>query len=294
MKPNYIEFKKQRELGDVLTDTFAFLRSEFKTFFSTYFKIVGPFLAFMVISLVGYLYYAGNSFNLMVEDRWNQGTNLTTIFVIALIYFCSIITVYTMSQSTVLHYIKSYANGKGETDFDTIKKEVYGSFWSFIGLGIMVGLSIGVGFMLCIIPGVYLYVPLILSFSIMVYNKMGASDAYSYSFKLIKEEWWITFATLFVIGIIIVVASYAFAIPSIIYQWLKMGIFSGEIDAESVMNVTKDPIYILLNVFNTVGQFLLNLISVIATVFIYFNLNEKKNFTGTYERIENLGKSLEE
>ncbi|MBQ4914487.1 hypothetical protein J8L85_08575 [Maribacter sp. MMG018] len=294
MNPNYIEFKKQRELGDVLTDTFAFLRSEFKTFFSTYFKIVGPFLAVMVISLVGYLYYAGNSFNLMIEDRWNEGTNLATVFVIALIYFCSIIAVYTMSQSTVLHYIKSYANGKGEIDFDTIKKEVYGSFWSFIGLGIMVGLSLGVGFMLCIIPGIYLYVPLILSFSIMVYNKMGASDAYSYSFKLIKEEWWITFATLFVIGIIIVVASYAFAIPSIIYQWLKMGIFSGEIDAESVMGVTKDPIYILLNVLNTVGQFLLNLISVIATVFIYFNLNEKKNFTGTYERIENLGKSLEE
>ncbi|WP_047244779.1 hypothetical protein [Maribacter thermophilus] len=294
MKPNYIEFKKQRELGDVLTDTFAFLRSEFKTFFSTYFKIVGPFLAVMVISLVAYLYYGGNSFNLMVEDRWNQGTNLATIFVIALIYFCSIITVYTMSQSTVLHYIKSYANGKGTIDFDNIKKEVYDSFWSFIGLGIMVGLSLGVGFMLCIIPGIYLYVPLILSFSIMVFNKMGATDAYSYSFKLIKEEWWITFATLFVIGIIIVVASYAFAIPSIIYQWLKIGIFSGEIDAESVMTVTKDPIYILLNVLNTVGQFLLNLISVIATVFIYFNLNEKKNFTGTYERIENLGKSLEE
>jgi len=28
-------------------------------------------------------------------------------------------------------------------------------------------------------------------------------------------------------------------------------------------------------------------------VFIYFNLNEKKNFTGTYERIDNLGKTTE-
>ena len=32
MKADYIEFKKQRELGDILTDTFAFLRSEFKRF----------------------------------------------------------------------------------------------------------------------------------------------------------------------------------------------------------------------------------------------------------------------
>ena len=34
---------------------------------------------------------------------------------------------------------------------------------------------------------------------------------------------------------------------------------------------------------------LLNIISIIAGVFIYFNLNEKKNFTGTYERIQSLG-----
>jgi len=29
MKTDYIEFKKQRELGDILSDTFAFLRAEF-------------------------------------------------------------------------------------------------------------------------------------------------------------------------------------------------------------------------------------------------------------------------
>jgi len=42
-------------------------------------------------------------------------------------------------------------------------------------------------------------------------------------------------------------------------------------------------------VIGTVAQFLLNLIGIIAGAFIYFNLNEKKNFTGTYERIANLG-----
>jgi hypothetical protein len=72
-----------------------------------------------------------------------------------------------------------------------------------------------------------------------------------------------------------------------------MGIFSGEIDAEGMMDIFKDPIYILLNVISTLAQFLLNLISIIAGVFIYFNLNEKKNFTGTYERIDSLGEIRE-
>lgn len=289
MKTDYIEFKKQRELGDILSDTFGFLRKEYKLFFTTYFKIVGPFLLVMILAMVFYMYYAGNSFSLLFVGNSPEVDNLFVIFSIALVYLFSVVAVYTISQSTVLHYIKSYANGRGTIDFETIQKEVYASFWSFLGLGIMVGLSVGIGFIFCIIPGIYLYVPLMLSFSVLVFNKMGASDAYSYSFKLVKDEWWMTFATFFVIGIIVVIATYAFAIPTAIYQWMKMGIFSGEVDAESMLNIFKDPIYILLNIIGTLGQFLLNLISVVAGVFIYFNLNEKKNFTGTYERIERLG-----
>ena len=247
----------------------------------------------MVVSLVLYLYVAGDSLNVMVFNSDMNATNLATTAVVSFVYILSLVAVYTMSQSTVLHYIKSYANGKGTIDIETIQKEVYDSFWSFIGLGIMVGLSVGLGFIFCIIPGIYLYVPLSLSFSVLAYNRMGASDAYSYSFALVKEEWWMTFATIFVIGIIVGIATYVFAIPTVIYQWLRMGIFSGEIDAEGMMDMFKDPIYILLNVISTLAQFLLNLISIIAGVFIYFNLNEKKNFTGTYERIDNLGEIRE-
>ena len=293
MKSNYIEFKKQRELGEILSDTFAFFRNEFKPFFTTFFTIVGPFLAAMIVSLIMYLYFAGNTLNIMTFDYDMDAVSLATTAIIGLIYILSWIAVYTMSQSTVLHYIKSYANGKGTIDVETIRKEVYDSFWNFIGLGIMVGLSIVIGTIFCVIPGVYLYVPLSLSFCVLVYNRMGASEAYNYSFNLVKDEWWMTFVTIFVIGIIVGVASYVFAVPTAIYQWIKMGVFSGELDAEGMMDIFKDPIYILFNVISTVAQFLLNLISIIAGAFIYFNLNEKKNFTGTYERIDSLGKIRE-
>lgn len=118
-------------------------------------------------------------------------------------------------------------------------------------------------------------------------------ESYQYSFTLIKENWWITFATLFVIYIIVAIASYAFSLPTIIYSWIKMGVFSGEMDAEN-FNVFNDPIYLLLNILSTLVQFLMNIIFLVATSLIFFNLNEKKNFTGTFERIESLGKSTEE
>ncbi|MFH6604908.1 hypothetical protein ACEZ3G_15590 [Maribacter algicola] len=290
MTDQYIEFKKQRELGEVLSDTFAFLRTEFKPFMATFFKIVGPYIMIMVIALAMYMYYIGNSFSLLMFNN-DAVPNVLLILLIGGLYVISIIAVYTMAQSTVLHYIKSYASGKGKIDFNTIKSDVYATFWKFIGMGFLVVVCVAAGLMFCFIPGIYLWVPLSLAFAIMVYNRLSVTDAFSYSFTLVKDHWWITFATLLVTAIIVMIASYAFALPTMIYNWLKMGMFSGEVDAEGIMDVFKDPIYILLNIVGTVAQFLLNIISIVAGVFIYFNLNERKNFTGTYERIESLGEN---
>lgn len=291
---NYIEFKKQRELGEILSDSFVFIRNEFKPFLGTILKIVGPYILVMLISMGFYMYTIGNIFNLTAIGNTTISTYSPFIMILAVLaLILSSIAAYVLAQGTVLHYIKSYIDHKGTTNYDEIRQGVYGSFWSLIGLGIIVGISIFVGAMFCLIPGIYLAVPLSVSFAILVFLRKDAMDSYQYSFTLIKENWWITFATLFVIYIIVAVASYAFSLPTIIYSWIKMGVFSGEMDAEN-FNVFNDPIYLILNILSTLVQFLMNLIFLVATSLIFFNLNEKKNFTGTFERIENLGKSSEE
>ncbi|MGB5435851.1 MAG: hypothetical protein WBM98_08170 [Maribacter sp.] len=290
---NYIQFKKQRELGDILTDTFAFLRTQFKPFMSTYFKIVAPYLVVLLIAMGFYLY----SFNSILDFNTESSNAIfggISMLISGLVFMAALIMVYAISQSTVLHYIKSYTDLQGTIDFDEIKKEVYNSIWSFIGLGIMVVLSIVVGMLFCFVPGIYLAVPLSLSFSIMVFMNKGVGDSYNYSFTLVKDEWWMTFATLFVVGIIVGITGYAFSLPAVIYQYAKMGIFSGEMDAISMSNSFVDPVYLVLNMIGTLAQLLLNIISIVAGALIFFNLNEKKNFTGTFERIQNLGKTTED
>ena len=289
----YIQFKKQRELGDILTDTFAFLRTQFKPFMSTYFKIVAPYLVVLLIAMGFYLY----SFNSILDFNTESSNAIfggISMLISGLVFMAALIMVYAISQSTVLHYIKSYTNLQGTIDFEEIKKEVYNSIWSFIGLGIMVVLSIVVGILFCFVPGIYLAVPLSLSFSIMVFMNKGVGESYNYGFTLVKDEWWMTFATLFVVGIIVGITGYAFSLPAVIYQYAKMGIFSGEMDAISMTNSFVDPIYLILNMIGTLAQLLLNIISIVAGALIFFNLNEKKNFTGTFERIQNLGKTTEE
>jgi len=290
----YIEFKKQRELGEILSDSFGFIRNEFKPFFGTILKIVGPYILVMLISMGFYMYTIGDVFNLTAIGGNQFSAFSPVIMVISILaLILSSIAAYVLAQGTVLYYIKSYIEHKGSTNYDDIRQGVYDSFWSLIGLGIIVGLSVFVGAMFCIIPGIYLAVPLSISFAILVFLKKDTMDSYQYSFTLIKENWWITFATLFVIYIIVAIATYAFSLPAAIYMWVKMGIFSGEMDAES-FNMFNDPVYLILNILSTLIRFLMNIILLVSTALIFFNLNEKKNFTGTFERIESLGKSSEE
>lgn len=285
MKP-YIEFKKQRDLGEILSDTFAFIRNEFKPFCSTFFKIVGPYLAVMLICYSAYIYMVGDFVNFNF-DTGGGVSHVLTAGLVALAFAAAVVATYALSAASTLFYIKSYSDNNGAINFEEIKKASYGVFWEFLWLFILVGLCVGVGLMFCIIPGIYLYVPLSLSFSILVFDKKGVSEAFGDSFKLVKDHWWMTFASLFVVGIIVAVASLVFTLPNTIYTYAKMGILSGEIDAENFG--TADPLTILFGIISMLAQFLLNIISVIASVLIYFDLNEKKNFTGTYERIKNLG-----
>ena len=57
-----IEFKKERELGTILSDTFKFLRLEGKNLFGYILRIAGPALFILVISFVVYTKAIGNSF----------------------------------------------------------------------------------------------------------------------------------------------------------------------------------------------------------------------------------------
>ncbi|SIS98785.1 Uncharacterised protein family (UPF0259) [Zobellia uliginosa] len=287
----YIEFKKQREMGQILSDTFAFLRNDFKSFFTTFFKLVGPYLVAMIVCYGFYMYQTGDF--VQRNDALSSSMGLPLLFfIVTLAFLITTITSYIMAQATTLFYIKSYIKNEGNIDFDEIKQNVYESFWKFIGLGFLVAICAGCGFLFCLIPGIYLYVPLSLSFCLLAFESKTVSDAFSDSFKLVKDYWWITFASLFVVGIIVMVTGYAFALPATIYNYAKMGILSGEIDMENFG--TADSISIVLGSMGTLAQFLLNIISVVAGVLIYFDLNEKKNFTGTYERIKNLGRTFEE
>ncbi len=289
----YIEFKAQRDLGQIITDTFNFIRNEFKPFFGLILQVVLPYLLVMFAALAFYFYTVGSLTNLVDDNALFDGstTSILTMLATFLILITTGIIAYVLAHSTALYYIKSYVENKGVVNTEIVKTNVKNSFWKFVGLGVIVGLAVTFGFLLCVIPGIYVFVPLSISFSLMVFKDQSVSDAFSNSFNFIKNEWWMSFLTIFVVGIIVSVIGSIFSVPAMLYSIVKMGVFSGEVDPTGQAGLFQDPVYIILNVLSYALKYFLNFISIIAVVFIYFNINEKKNFSGTFDRIDSLGKT---
>ncbi len=286
----YIEFKKQRDFSDLLTDTFGFIRNEFKPLMKALFNIAGPAILLFLACLVLYMYVTGDVFNIDIYGTSSYSDfSPFLVIILALMYLGSMVIAYVFASSTVLYYIKSYIDNKGEVNLQDVRREAYRSFWGILGLTILKSITLFFALLLCVLPVFYVMVPMMIALSIYVFQpKRGATDAYSHSFYLVNEDFWLSLGTIVVLGIIFYVLNFVFSLPTLIYTYAKMGVFSGEIDPANFGSMT-DPVYILINVLATLFQYLLNLILIVGGAFIYFHLNEKRNFTGTYERINSIG-----
>ncbi len=292
MENQYINFKKQREIGEIISDTFKFLRENYKLLFTLIFKITGPAFLILLLSAGYYLFVSIGIFE-EIGDTPNllfSGALLTPqIFLALFIMLISLIIYSSLLYGTVLHFIKSYIENKGVIDETEVKFGVKNSVWELIGTSVITGIMVFFGLMLCIFPGIYLMVPLSLTFSILIFDKLGITESISHCFTLIKGNWWVTFASLFVMWLLTYVIGIIFSLPAIFYSLIKGFTMAKE---GSMANPSQffDWVYLVLNLISSVAQYLLYTIMVIATAFIYFSLNEQKNFTGTMENIDNLGK----
>lgn len=282
-----ITFKKERDLGEILNDTFKFLRLQGKELFGYIIKIAGPALLVMIF---GYVLYTQSITSNFGSSNLFGGLETFTLNVLigGIIILIAGLAYYALLYGVVNHYIKSYIKNNGVVVKEEITSGVRKDFWSLIGLNVLGGLMVGGGILLCVIPGIYVGVSLAAVYSILIMEKKSVTDAISYAFHLIKGEWFITFATMFVMGILYYILAIVFQIPQYIYFFFKMFVHAETISAGDLGGMF-DWGYTILNAIAMIGQYLGYTLIAITTVFVYYNLNEKKNQTGTIERIEKLG-----
>jgi len=116
----------------------------------------------------------------------------------------------------------------------------------------------------------------------MIFENTSFGYAFNRSFKLIKENWWITFGTLFVIGLIVYFATLVIMLPLTL---LNFGSFflhpRGGLHISPTISLVTSVLQHLCQIFY--------IVPLVAISLIYFNLNERLDSTGLMGRINQLG-----
>ena len=294
MQDNYINFKKERDLGSIITDTFKFIKVEYKTLFRLYIKHVG-WLLLVVVAASTYYQYQSLKISTSVLTETGPAAFLTEMIadtgIAILLLSLASIAYSALSLVVITSIIKSYVQNNGEINEDEVNQFVKQFFGRTLGSLVVVGLLVFIGFLLCVLPGIYLIVPLSLIFPILVFQEKTFAEAFSESFKLIKNNWWISFATLLVVSILISLIGGLFQLPIVVMTAMETFV--------SVQDGTGTPgtetlsgnwLYMLFYILAALAQYILGIVTLISLTLVYFNLNEFHNKTGTLEDIDRIGK----
>ncbi len=292
---NYVTFQKERDLGAIISDAFKFLRSEWKPFFGTILKTSMVPILIASVAIVFYMYtfpgfFSGLGTTKFLEEGVYEETNIGLLLTSLTFVGVFFLIAYVVINITALYYIESYIQNKGSIDYAMIQERIKDKFWSFTGLFILVGVIVVFSIFLCVFPVVYTSVVLSFAAPILVYRKLSVSDTIGFSFKFMNGHWWETFGVLIVVSIITSIIGSIFSIPGVVYFFVKAGTVLSASDPLAMANALKDPVYLLINSFSYIGQFILYGITLVCHVLLYFDIAEQKYGTGTLENIENLGR----
>jgi len=284
-----IELRKSRDFGQIIGDSFTFLRENLKPLFKSLLIICGLFILIGTVTSVAQYMSTIGLYNGVLSVNPNdtyQVSSITYSYVGAVMFnLLVMLLLQAFIHLATLSYLSVYLQKNNQ---QPTFEEVWGYFrfyfFRVLGSSILMFLLIVVGFCLCAIPGIYLSIVFYLVIPIIVMENTSFSYAFNKSFRLIKENWWFVFGVIFVISLIVGVANSVADIPlAIIPLTAKF--------------LSQKSYTLPLVIFFSLLKNLLMLSYALPTISIamcYFKLSEEKEGIGLIGRIENFGKTTDE
>jgi len=275
-----VEFKKLREFGEIINDTIRFFKENFKPLLKVFVYFCGVFIIAGMIATIlqqmGMQRAIRNFGSVSTYARLTGLLSVTYFFVVLIGLFG-----YTALNVSIFSFIALYIE-KGNVA-PTVE-EVWGYFKYYFlrvfGSNFLLGLLLIAGFCLCVIPGFYLFPIISLMIPIMIFENASLGYSFSHAFKLLREQWWNTAATLFVLWIITYASSSFASLPAIILTMVS-AMTNGPKGLGTSVIIISTVIQYLCQVFM--------IIPIIGLSLCYFNLSERQNSTGLMDRIQKMG-----
>lgn len=275
---NNLQFKKVRDFGEIINDTFGFIKQNFKPLLKVFFYFCGLFLVGGALS--------GIMHQLNLQDVANgtgrSATRFAAMFTLPVILsFIFTIFNYTALTVSMLSFVAIYIErGNIAPTVDEIWGYFKYYFFRVMWSSLLMGLILVVCFAFLIVPFIYVFPAMSLLLPIMVIENGNFSYSFSRSFKLLNDQWWVTAGTILVIWVITYALLLAVAIPGVLLT------LAGTFIPKSMVSGT------LAIIVSTVLQHLSHVFMIIPMVgvtFCYFNLAERQENSGLFDRINQLG-----
>ena len=277
MTNSTINFKQERDFGDLFNATFSFISQEFKRLGTAILYFVFPFFIVSAIAMTIYSVKMQEMSQAMMQGDKSDPFAIFSILGSMMGYVAATMLISFVTTSvlmcTVFGYIKLYIQ-KGPEGFtiNDVWLEVTRYFWKALIATIIVGIVVLVGIIFCVIPGIYLGVALFIVFPIMIFEDKNFGTSFSRSMKLINTNWWLTFGILIVTGIIIYVLAIFVSIPSVILGFKSL--FANIKQNQMPVIDFSIGFYILSAITNLINNLFI-VIPLVMSAFIYFSYVEK-------------------
>ena len=263
-----IQFRKKREIGDIFTDSFEFVKQEYKLIS----KMVAIYvLPFMVLYGFVQVYLQKNIISKIdYTDTETLLANFGPLYLNIFLFSLFGLFVQSLLIATYYSYIEVYVKkGKGNFDLSEITPQLFENGLLAIGASLVIFIIVMFGLILCIIPGIYFANTLSIAFIILIFEKKGLGNALMRSVYLVKSDWWNTFLINIVGLIMIWTVSLIMSIPTMITG------FSVNIFSPAQTPVEYPDWYWVLIGASTVISSILWIIPYTFLAFQYFNIDER-------------------
>jgi hypothetical protein len=290
MEPN-LELSKTRDFGEIISDSFLFIRQNLKPLLSCFFVFCGFFLLATAVAGIMQQIKMADMLNNVDFNSMNGSTNLANYnsnlgagYWIGIVF--TVIFALLGAIAMPLSILSFMALYKQKGNVAPTNEEVWGYFkYYFLKIffsSILNLIILMVATMLCLIPGIYMYPVLGLIFPIMIMENAGYGYAFNQSFRIIKGHWWQTFGAIFISCLIIIICAVLITAPVQAVNIWSVFLHHIKTPHLSVFNI----------VLGAILQQLVNVLYILPIVTLaicYFSLTEDKDATGLMGRIDQLG-----
>jgi hypothetical protein len=183
-------------------------------------------------------------------------------------------------------YAQKGKDGFEQEDVWEMMKE---KFLSVLGSFLLMMMIFFLGFILCLLPGVYFMTVFILVLSTIFMEDLGVGDAMQRSMFLVKDDFWFSLGIGFVMSLISALIGYIFLAPSGILSFMVMfNTLKGETSQSFTM------VYLILYALGAFFASMAYGIPHISFSMFYFSQVESKESPNLLNKIEDINKPDEE